>query len=149
MTAPSTESGGPGPRGWALFLRYWLPVLVYIALIFSGSSVKGADLPSLYPYMDKIAHLLEYSLLGLLLGRAVRATMAGWSTVILTFVTVGCGGMIGLVDELYQRSVPGRQSDPLDWLTDVTAIAAAILLAQVLHLRPLSGGGPSPKDSSR
>ena len=68
MTNPSRESKGPGPRGRALFLFYWLPVIVYLSLIFSGSSIHGDMIPTLFPYMDKIAHLLEYSLLGLLLG---------------------------------------------------------------------------------
>lgn len=133
MTSPSRGTGGPGPWGPALLLRYWVPLLVYVAVIFSGSSVHGDAIPTLFPNMDKVAHLLEYSVLGLLIGRALRATFTSLSPIIFTFATVGLGGMVGLADELYQGHVPGRQRDPLDWLTDVTAIALASLIAQYIH----------------
>ena len=149
MTNPSTEPKGPGPRGRALFLFYWLPFIVYVGLIFSGSSVQGDLIPTLFPYMDKIAHLLEYSLLGLLLGRAIRATFTGWGAAVLIFATVGLGGVVGLFDEIYQARVPGRQSDPFDWLTDLTAIAVAMLLAQVVHIGPFRGDGASSGKQSR
>ncbi|MGH7681420.1 MAG: VanZ family protein [Candidatus Eiseniibacteriota bacterium] len=136
MTSPSRGTGGPGPRGQALLLRYWLPLLAYIALIFSGSSVHGDAIPSLFPNMDKVAHLMEYSLLGLLIGRALRATFDSLSPVIFTFATVGLGGMVGLADELYQGHVPGRSRDPFDWLTDLSALALASLIAQYIHRRP-------------
>jgi VanZ family protein len=95
--------------------------------------------------MDKVAHLLEYSVLGLLIGRALRATFPDWSPIIFTFATVGLGGMIGLADELYQGHVPGRQRDPLDWLTDVTAIALASLIAQYIHRRRQSDATSATK----
>ena len=149
MTNPSPEQAGPGPRGRALFLLYWLPVLAYIGLIFSGSSVKGQDLPTLFPYMDKIAHLMEYSLLGLLLGRAVRATLPHASALVVTLTAVGLGAAVGCSDEIYQRFVPGRQSDPLDWLTDLAAITAAVVLVQVLRVRPHRGRGRAADDANR
>ena len=102
MTSPSRGTGGPGRSGPALLLRYWVPLLAYVAVIFSGSSVHGDAIPALFPNMDKVAHLLEYSVLGLLIGRALRATFPDWSPIIFTFATVGLGGMIGLADELYQ-----------------------------------------------
>lgn len=136
MTSPSRGTGGPGPSGPALLLRYWVPLLVYVAVIFSGSSVHGDAIPTLFPNMDKVAHLLEYSVLGLLIGRALRATFTSLRPIIFTFATVGLGGMIGLADELYQGHVPGRQRDPLDWLTDVTALTLASLIAHYIHRRP-------------
>jgi len=148
LTSPSTDRTGPGPRGRALFLFYWLPVLAYVGLIFSGSSVKGQDLPTLFPYMDKIAHLMEYSLLGLLLGRAIRASWSRGSALMVTLAAVGLGAAVGCLDEIYQSFVPGRQSDPLDWLTDLAAITAAVLFAQLIH-RPLRGRERSTDDTTR
>ena len=141
MTAPSPERKGPGPRGRALFLFYWLPVLAYTGLIFSASSIQGSRLPSLFPYMDKIAHLMEYSLFGLLLGRAIRSTFTRGSAFVVTIVTVAIGAGVGCLDEIYQSFVPGRQSDPLDWLTDLAAITAAVVLTQVVHIGPFHGRG--------
>jgi VanZ family protein len=90
--------------------------------------------------MDKIAHLLEYALFGLLAGRAIRATFSGWSAVAFTIATAAFGGLVGLLDEYYQRSVPGRQSDPFDLLVDVSAVAAAVVFAQWVHILPFGGG---------
>jgi hypothetical protein len=53
--------------------------------------------------------------------------------------------MVGLADELYQGSIPGRQRDPLDWLTDVTAIALASLIAQYIHRRRQSDATSATK----
>jgi len=149
LTVPSSEQKGPGPRGRALFLYYWLPVLAYIGLIFSGSSIQGSRLPSLFPYMDKIVHLMEYSLFGLLLGRAIRSTFARGSAFVITIAAVAIGAGVGCLDEIYQGFVPGRQSDPLDWLTDLAAITAAVVLTQVVHVGPLRGRGREIKDTDR
>jgi VanZ family protein len=149
LTVPNPEQKGPGPRGWALFLHYWLPVLAYIGLIFAASSIQGSRLPSLFPYMDKIAHLMEYSLFGLLLGRAIRSTFTRGSAFVITFVAVAIGAGVGCLDEIYQGIVPGRQSDPLDWLTDLAAITAGVVLTQVVHIGPLFGRGRETKDTDR
>ncbi|HKW50960.1 MAG TPA: VanZ family protein [Candidatus Eisenbacteria bacterium] len=149
MTSPNSEKRGPGPRGRALFLQYWVPVLAYIGLIFSLSSIHGNRIPSLFPYMDKIEHLMEYSLFGLLLGRAIRFTFTRGSAFLITIATVAIGAGVGCLDEIYQGFVPGRQSDPLDWLTDLAAITAAVVLTQVVHLGPLRGRGRKDRDAGR
>jgi VanZ family protein len=87
--------------------------------------------------MDKLAHMLEYSLFGLLVGRAIRFTWTGGGRVVMTLAAIGIGATVGLLDELYQRHVPGRSSDPYDWLTDVLAVTAAVVLAQLVSAKPL------------
>jgi VanZ family protein len=87
--------------------------------------------------MDKVAHLLEYSLFGLLVGRAIRFTLTGGNRVVLSLLAISFGSTIGLLDELYQRHVPGRECDPLDWLTDLTAVTLAVLVTQMLSTRRL------------
>jgi len=54
-------------------------------------------------------------------------------------VAIGAG--VGCLDEIYQSFVPGRQSDPLDWLTDLAAITAAVVLTQVVQIGPFRGRG--------
>jgi VanZ family protein len=90
--------------------------------------------------MDKVAHLMEYSLFGLLVGRAIRFTMTGSSRVVMSVAAISFGSAIGLLDELYQRFVPGRSSDVFDWLTDVTAVTLAVVITQVVTARPLRRG---------
>lgn len=99
--------------------------------------------------MDKIEHLMEYSLFGLLLGRAIRFTVARGSAFVITIATVAIGAGVGCLDEIYQGFVPGRQSDPLDWLTDLAAVTAAVVLTQVVHLGPLRGRGRQHRDADR
>src|SRR6266436_1096633 len=77
------ERGGslgrqPPRRGffWT-FMRYWLPVLVYLTVIFSLSAQPNLRPPFEFQNSDKLCHLLEYGGLGLLLGRAVRGGLGG------------------------------------------------------------------------
>lgn len=149
MTVPSVTRRGSGPRAGpspSPFLRYWLPVLAYIGLIFTLSSLHGDQVPSGFPYMDKAAHLLEYSLLGLLAGRAIRFTMGGAGPRgLASLLAISLGALVGLLDELYQARVPGRMSDAGDWLTDVAAVTAAVVLTQAVRLRraaPRRNGPP-------
>jgi VanZ family protein len=133
LTPGDARAGAPGRRG--LFTRYWLPVLLYIGLIFSMSSIHGSAIPTPFPNVDKLEHLLEYSLFGLLAGRAIRFTLGGTRRLRAAWGTLLLGATVAALDELYQKRVPGRSSDPLDWLTDVTAVGIAILLTQVVSAR--------------
>jgi VanZ family protein len=111
------------------FLRYWLPVLAYVTLIFALSSIANLHPPVDWPNADKIAHLTEYSLLGILLARAFcGAEVLSWRFgCILLAVLVGFG--TGILDELWQVHVPGRSSDPFDFLTD----AIGIVCGQIVY----------------
>lgn len=139
MTSGEARAAAPGRRG--LFTRYWLPVLLYVGLIFTMSSIHGSAIPSPFPGVDKIEHLLEYSLFGLLAGRAIRFTLGGARRLRAAWGTLGMGATVAALDELYQKRVPGRSSDPLDWLTDVTAVGIAILLTQVVSARSVTRAG--------
>ena len=104
--------------------------------------------------MDKLAHLLEYSLLGLLVGRAIRFTLGGsGSRGLMALLAISLGALVGFLDELYQARVPGRMSDVRDWLTDVTAVTVAVVLTQVVRIRHRgsesvgSGRSPGPNRS--
>jgi len=135
------DAPGPGAaehtRG-ALFLRYWLPVIVYVGLIFTVSSIHGSSVPEFFPNVDKLEHLLEYSLFGLLAGRAIRFTLGPTGhRLAAAFGTIALGAVVGALDELYQSRVPGRSSDPLDWAVDVGAVAVAILATQLIRTRPI------------
>lgn len=111
---------------------------LYICLIFGMSSIQSLKVPGPFPFMDKVAHLMEYSLFGLLVGRAIRFTMSGSSRVKMSIAAIAFGGFVGMCDELYQRFVPGRSSDVFDWLTDLTAVTLAVVITQVVSARPLN-----------
>jgi VanZ family protein len=120
------------------FARYWLPVIAYVAMIFSLSSIHGSSVPNFFPGVDKLEHLLEYSLFGLLAGRAIRFTLGPTKRRLAAALgTMALGAMVGALDELYQRGVPGRRSDVRDWITDVGAVAISVLVTQLIHTRPI------------
>lgn len=128
-----SERCGAGSR----LLYYWLPVAGYVALMFVASSIPGRDVPVLFPHMDKLEHLTEYALFGLLLGRAFRFTMGGQRGRLWAFATVGLGGVVGALDELYQKLTPGRISDVRDWVMDLTAVTLAVLFTQYVKIHPI------------
>lgn len=140
MTFRNIDAGdSPRPRisRASLFVGYWVPVILYVGLIFGASSVPGRDIPMLFPHSDKLEHLTEYSLFGLLLGRAFRFTIGGGRGRFWSLSTVLLGGFVGGMDELYQRFTPGRTSDIRDWVMDVAAVSLAVLFTQYIRVHPI------------
>jgi len=99
-------------------LRYWIPFILYSAIILFFSTRPLSHLPRL-PLSDKIIHFLEYSLYGALLARLllqrfprtwIRPSLLAWFGVAL----------FAVLDETVQNFVAGRQADVWDWMADVT-----------------------------
>jgi len=114
-----------GTRG--VFARYWLPVLAYVSVIFILSAQPGLRPPFTFQNSDKLAHMLEYGVLGWLLVRALRATMPARSWVFTSMLALGLGLGIGAGDEYFQSFVPNRDSTVFDWLADGTGLTFAQL----------------------
>lgn len=110
-----------------LFARYWLPVLVYVSVIFILSDQPGLRPPLKFTNSDKLMHMLEYGGLGWLLVRAFRAAMPARSWVFTSMLALGLGLCIGAGDEYFQSFVPGRESSVFDWLADGTGLIFAQL----------------------
>jgi hypothetical protein len=143
--AELTSTGSTGSR----FVRYWLPVLLYTGLIFGLSSIPGGLTGPWIPNLDKLEHLLEYGLYGLLLGRAFRFTVGGNRGFAWALGSVMAGAATGALDELYQAHIPRRTSDVWDWATDFTAVLLAVLYTQIVHVRPLGKKAVDPKERVR
>ncbi|MBK8013649.1 MAG: VanZ family protein [Deltaproteobacteria bacterium] len=94
----------------------WLygPTCAYCALIFALSAQPV--LPST-PGGDKVAHLVAYSLLGLLTVRSLFFSTR-WGPWPLIAISTVFGCIYGLSDEFHQSFVPGRDASRLDWLAD-------------------------------
>ena len=101
-----------------VFLRYWLPVLVYIAIIFAVSSIANLTPPVDFRHADKVAHLIEYTLLGFLFVRAFFGARIFTSLVACALLAVVFGLLTGLADEVFQAGVPGRVSSAADFRVD-------------------------------
>ncbi|HZY42767.1 MAG TPA: VanZ family protein [Anaerolineae bacterium] len=94
------------------FLRLWLPVLLWMGVIFIGSSIgsfpevggRTAD-----AIVHRTAHLIEFTILGWLV---LRANGDGWPLTRRAFITtLIIVTLYGASDEFHQRFTPGRSSE--------------------------------------
>lgn len=101
--------------------KFWLPVYLYAFLIFILSSIPklpyiGPDIPNL----DKLLHIIEYGLFGLLLARAFENSPAQFmfskNKILILTIIISC--LYGITDEIHQAFVPGRESSVWDVLFD-------------------------------
>jgi VanZ family protein len=94
------------------WLWRWGPVIVWLVVIFGGSSIGSlprADDELLDAIVHRVAHMFEFAVLGVLLLRAIseRGSIT-WRQVL--GVTLLCG-LYGVTDEWHQAYVPGRSSE--------------------------------------
>lgn len=139
------------------FLKYWLPVLIWMAVVFGASSdshssqhsssivkpllrwlfphMSEAEIESIHHFLRKCCHLAEYAILGLLVFRAFICSKSGlpvWSW-------PHAGGALLIVflyacsNEFHQRFVPTRTSSFIDVLIDTAGGAIGLLMAWIYH----------------
>lgn len=111
-----------------LLARRLLPVLLWMTLIFIGSSIQKPDgEPGLGPW-DKLAHLFAYGVLGLLIARAMYINgPRNWREIaVVTLLAT----LYGVSDEFHQSFVPGREASAGDLIADA---AGALLAAGILY----------------
>jgi VanZ family protein len=98
----------------------WLPVAAWAALIFGLSSIPGlgTDLGTWDTILRKGAHVVEYTVFGLLLFRALGNEAAAF----------GLGLLYSATDEIHQRFVPGRHGSPRDVGFDAAGLLLGVFL---------------------
>ena len=135
------------------FIKYWVPVLVWLAPIFAASSDSGSFGHSsrliaplvrwLFPHVTeetvhavvvfvrKCAHVTEFGILALLLWRALRKPDRNnrrpwyWSHALLTVALVM---LYAASDEFHQRFVPSRDASVMDVMIDTGGAVLALFL---------------------
>jgi len=123
----------PKRRFFVLFMGFWLPVLAYVTVIFALSAQPNLPQPLGFTFGDKILHAGEYLVLGLLLVRALRASLRVSRPLFAATIAVALVLAVGSSDEYFQSFIPGRQCDIFDALADVLggAIAQAVYVTFV------------------
>jgi len=116
------------------FIRFWLPVLLYLTVIVTLSAQPGLTPPPTFHLSDKFYHTTEYFGLGLLIARAFRAGRRGTLPVLDLAMVVTLGMMVGASDEIFQSHISGRESDVFDLLADTTGVLLAQIATLVLAL---------------
>jgi VanZ family protein len=139
------------------FIKYWLPVIVWMSLIFTASDDRASLQRSsrilepilrwLFPHLPddtvqlvvyvvrKCAHLTEYAVLAWLIWRALRKPVRNdprpwnWRDAFLALV---CVALYATSDEIHQAFVPLRQGSPWDVLLDSIGAALGLLATWVI-----------------
>ena len=124
------------------FVRYWMPAIFWMALIFLGSTdmlsaehtsrflgpflrwidpqISLATLNAIQVGVRKLGHLAEYAILAMLLWRALRGgTRWEMRTSILFLVAAIACAIFAASDEFHQSFVPTRTSSPHDVMIDI------------------------------
>ncbi len=94
---------------------------IQMAFIWLCSS-RPLPLMPLPRHWDKLAHFAAWALLAVLLARGVRGRGGLWAPLAMAVV-------YGLVDEVHQSFVPGREMSALDLLADALGAAAGVGIA--------------------
>lgn len=156
----SPRTSVPARRSWRGFLGSWLPVVLWMAIIFGFSTDMGSSrrtsrligpfLRWIYPGISdeavsrvqfgvrKGAHMTEYALLALLSWRAIRRTVTppteqrpAWQWGHAA-AAVALAALFAGSDEWHQSTIPSRQGQFSDVLIDFTgAVLAMIVLWRI------------------
>jgi VanZ family protein len=139
------------------FCKYWLPLLLWMGVIFGASTHLGAPSNTsyffrplmhwLFPNMPeetfehvhyfvrKTAHFAEYSILGILVWRVVHFDAAFQSISLRRqcWLVVLCCLLYASSDEFHQKFVPTREPAVHDVMIDTCGACCGLLVALGLH----------------
>jgi len=134
------------------FLKYWLPLLIWLGVIFvNSSSAMSAEhtsrhvlpfllwlKPGMSPqaiwislvFVRKSAHVIEYTVLALLLWRALRSVSLLRPHTLIAFGAALLGStLFAASDEFHQTFVKSRTASGRDVLLDVAGALLGLLIA--------------------
>ena len=150
------------PRSMRSFLKYWLPLLAWMAIIFAASSDAMSSehtsrflvpfllwlKPGISPetiwwiqfFIRKAAHLIEYAILAMLLGRALYHRTNLQTRLPHLFASVWLAAtLISAGDEFRQSFVPSREATWRDVLIDSGGAVLGLLIYSRWIRRKASG----------
>jgi VanZ family protein len=114
-------------------IKYWLPTVIWMAIIFSFSqhpSIQASSTSILDFIIKKMAHFWEYFILSTLLAYSLtKSTSASRRRTTLLAIVISI--VYALTDEFHQSFVPGRTPAMRDIIIDITGA----LSAQIVILR--------------
>ena len=115
----------------------WSLAIAAIVAVFAVSSIPFNRHPAPVHGLDKVFHLIEFLVVGLLLLNLITQGFRRFHWIWLGLAAVILLGLAGL-DELYQFWIPGRRPDRVDLLFSALGAALAVLITLVIRkARPL------------
>jgi len=112
-----------------IFFLYHFPAIIYALAVFLLSSVPGMNIPE-YKFLlsDKMMHFIEYALFAILIFRSFshlfHKQKFHYVIVVSSFFLI----LFALLDEYYQKYIPGRESDVADVILDVLGASLILFL---------------------
>ena len=133
------------------FLKYWLPVFIWLGVIFAGSTdifsteqtsrylvpflrwldpqISISTIATIHFALRKLGHLTEYAVLAVLLWRALRSArnLRSKMSTLFAGVWVACA-IFAASDELHQSFVASRTASLNDVMIDVSGAVAGLVI---------------------
>ena len=139
------------------FLKNWLPVIVWVGVIFLGSTdlmsaehtsrfivpflrwlkpdISAETLASIHFILRKCAHVGEYAVLGLLLLRAATLMTNFKRSIPILYVSVlGVCLFVAATDEFHQTFVVSRGASVRDIMIDSGGVILGLLIASIFRM---------------
>ena len=140
------------------FLKYWLPVLIWLGLIFVGSTdalsaeqtsrflvpflrwfdpqIPGVAIAAIQLMIRKLGHITEYAILAMLLWRGLRrGTRLQAKMSILFSLAWLAAAIFAVTDEFHQSFVPSRTASPIDVMIDICGAVIGLTICMGFALR--------------
>ena len=140
------------------FLKHWLPVLIWLGVIFLGSTdmlsaehtsrflvpflrwidpqISFATLNAIQLGIRKLGHLTEYAILAMLLWRALRSGTRWQMKMSISFLAAALASAISAAsDEFHQSFVPSRTASPTDVMIDICGALVGLLARSIFAAR--------------
>ena len=139
------------------FLKNWLPVIVWVGVIFLGSTdlmsaehtsrfivpflrwlkpdISAETLASIHFIVRKCSHVGEYAILALLLLRAATLiTNSKRSIPILYLSVLGVSLIVAATDEFHQTFVASRGASVQDIMIDSSGAVLGLVIASIIRM---------------
>ena len=100
------------------FFRYWLPLILYCALIFILSAQPVPKKVPVFIGADKMMHAAAWMVLGVLCFRAFQNHWPQAKPSAIIVLSVAASVLFGISDEFHQSFVPSRTADIMDVFFD-------------------------------
>ena len=95
-----------------------LLTISFVSLMIIGSSLKGTSIPKSYIFtLDKLIHIVEYFIFGVLLYFSIVGITK--HSIILSLTL---GMFYSFIDELYQSTVYARDASGFDVIADIIGL---------------------------
>jgi len=144
------------------FLKNWLPVMVWVGVIFLGSTdlmsaehtsrfivpflrwlkpdISAETLASIHFIVRKCTHVGEYAILALLLLRAATLMPNSKRSIAILYVSVwGVCLFVAVTDEFHQMFVASRGASVRDIMVDSSAAVLGLLIGAIFQMSRATG----------